>query len=425
MSRKVLMICYYYPPLLDVAVRRSVGFAVNLKKFGWTPYVLSVKNPDKSVCVLGDEQPPPDISVSYERSIFHLFQFFGQVHGFINRILNLFRVNLRKNYFREYLCIPDHFIGWIPGSFIAGIKLIRRHKLETIYVSCRPFSAGITGILLKKYTGKPLVLDFRDPFTVEKVKFNQSTKFRKYILKKIEKWMLSKADIFIVTSEETRNAYINCYPWIEEKSYTIHNGVDLPNINKDFPLANKNTKFTIIYAGLYFYTQHEWDPEFFFNALNLLKQDDTLDSTNFQFIFYGEGYKGIQEISEKFKIHDLVYSYARIPYQELIPKILSSHLQLLRTRELAIPAKLFDGIYLNVPFLATIPEGETASLIRKYSPSSYIITEQKPEPVADAIQDAMKRYENNDIFDNYIQKFENKFSREKLTKKLIKILETL
>ena len=44
MSRKALMVCYYFPPILSTGVTRSRSFAELLPTFGWTPVVLSVKN---------------------------------------------------------------------------------------------------------------------------------------------------------------------------------------------------------------------------------------------------------------------------------------------------------------------------------------------------------------------------------------------
>ena len=63
MGKNILMICYYYPPLADVGCKRSVAFATFFKKFGWSPYVLSVKNPDKAYCSLGNEKIPEGIPV--------------------------------------------------------------------------------------------------------------------------------------------------------------------------------------------------------------------------------------------------------------------------------------------------------------------------------------------------------------------------
>ncbi len=73
--------------------------------------------------------------------------------------------------------------------------------------------------------------------------------------------------------------------------------------------------------------------------------------------------------------------------------------------------------------MATIPAGEVEGIIRKYSPSSYIITDESADKVAGAIADAMAMYEKGKIKDNRIREFLEEFSREALAVKLMTIVE--
>src|SRR5581483_8499832 len=40
--RRVLMVCYYFPPVQSAGCTRSVAFATNLPAVGWEPTVLTV-----------------------------------------------------------------------------------------------------------------------------------------------------------------------------------------------------------------------------------------------------------------------------------------------------------------------------------------------------------------------------------------------
>ncbi len=51
-----------------------------------------------------------------------------------------------------------------------------------------------------------------------------------------------------------------------------------------------------------------------------------------------------------------------------------------------------------------------------------MITDQSSDKVADAILDAMDRYNKNMIQDNYVDQFMERFSRESLTIKLMNII---
>ena len=42
-AKRVLMLCYYYPPLSSAGTHRSVGFTQRLGQYGWHPIVLTVR----------------------------------------------------------------------------------------------------------------------------------------------------------------------------------------------------------------------------------------------------------------------------------------------------------------------------------------------------------------------------------------------
>ena len=88
-----------------------------------------------------------------------------------------------------------------------------------------------------------------------------------------------------------------------------------------------------------------------------------------------------------------------------------------------ISTKLYEGIALDIPLLATIPAGEVEDIINEFSRSSYVITEKSSIKVAEAIKDAMAKYEENQIQSNYVDKFLESFSRERLTLKLMNIID--
>ena len=88
-----------------------------------------------------------------------------------------------------------------------------------------------------------------------------------------------------------------------------------------------------------------------------------------------------------------------------------------------ISTKVFEGIPLNVPFLATIPKGEVENMIKEYSSSSYVITEESGHKVAEAIFDVMEKYNNRDIHDNQVNKFLDNYSRENQALKLMQIID--
>lgn len=417
------MLCYYYPPLVDVGCKRSVAFSKYFKKHGWTPYVLSVKNPDRTFCTVGDDVPPEGVHTEYSYSIINVYKFFGKLNGLLSRILKFIGIKLKRNYFYDIFCIPDIFFGWIPLTTIKGFRLIKQYNIDIIYVSCRPFSSAIIGVLLKAVSKKRLILDFRDPYALD-VKSISWVSVRLKLLKSLDKWiesnLLKNTDIFLIVTDELKELYINQFPEIKDKIFTIHNGFDVEFLPREGP-TSKYPKFTITYVGNFYFRPIE--SEIFFKGLSLLKNSRKINKDSFQFLFYGDCKNRIHKIAMKYGIEDLVVATSRTPYKDIIQVISKSHLQFIRALECALPTKIFDGIVLNIPLLATIPAGEAENIIRKYSPGSYIIKNKSSENIAEAILDAMAKYEKQEIQDNHVKEFLDHFSRENLTLRLMNIIE--
>jgi glycosyltransferase involved in cell wall biosynthesis len=419
----ILMICYYYPPLTDVGCKRSVVFSELFKKYGWNPYVISVSNPDKFYCTPGNDSPPEGISTEYSFSLFNVYKILGKINGALSRLLKLVNIKLSRNYLLDIFCIPDLFLGWIPLAVFKGLQSIRKNNIDLIYVSCSPFSSAIIGVLLKKLTGKPLVIDFRDPFALKELSLIFETPpWRVKINETIETSIIKASDLFIVNTEEVRNAYLDQYPVSRGKTYAVPNGFDDRYLVKEE--IPKYDKFTIIYAGQFYFFDKRNDihTDAFFGALARLKSNNDISEQNFQFLFFGEAKDQISNIAKSYSVEDLVICNERKPYVEVLQDIKRSHLQLLRISKPMISTKLFEGISLNIPFLATIPSGEVEGIVNKYSPASYVITEYSPEQIADAILNAQNNYLNSHIESNKVEEFLQYYSRENLALKLMDII---
>jgi len=420
----ILMICYYYPPLADVGSKRSVAFSKYFKKHGWNPYVLSVKNPDKHYCIIGKEKSPEGVNTEYSYSIINLYWIFGKMNGALSMLCNFLGYKLARNYFYEFLCCPDHFIGWIPLTLLKGARMVKKNNIDAVYVSCSPFSAAIIGLLLKRMSGKPLILDFRDPFFIDDRNYFNITNIRRHIIKWFQKLYLEYTDLLFVTSEETRQMYIKAYPCIKDKIFTIYNGFDSAVFYNNKLI--KYEKFTIIYTGEFydFGPNHNVYTDLFFRALAYLKEKRVLSSENFQFLYFGNRYQMIASIADQYGIPDLVQVQSQIPYHEMLEKVSRSHLMLLKIVKFMISTKLYDAIPLNIPFLAIIPHGEVEEIIQKYSPASYILTENNNFlDVANDICDGMKKYKTEGMPNNHIQEFLGDFLRENMTLKMMQIVD--
>jgi len=424
MPTSILMICYYYPPLIDVGCKRSVAFSKYFKKHGWIPYVLSVKNPDKTYCLIGTDRPPEGIYAKYSYSLINPYKIAGKLNGLFTKVMRLLSVKVSRNYFYDLLCIPDLFWGWIPLATFDGLKLIRQNHIDLIYASCSPFSSAIIGIILKMKTKRPLIIDFRDIYAIESGALRHSPskpRLREQIDSWLERNMLKWADLFLVTTEEMRALYADKYKEHSHKIWTVHNGVETAELPSISPSIKKYSKFTIVYSGNYYLQM--LGPHLFFESLSLLKRQKKISSYLFQFVYYGGETETLKRISKQLEIDDLMVINPYVPHKKLLKIIARCHLHLIRIMQPMISSKLFEAIALNIPLLAIIPPGEAERLIKKFSPSSYVVTDSSPEKAAEAILDAMQKYGQNQIEDNHVSEFLLRFSRENLTLKFMRLVE--
>jgi len=425
-GKRILMICYYFPPITDVGSLRSIHFAKYFRQYGWTPLVLTVANPDRSYCTVGSEGPPEGVHVERSRSVANPYKILGKINGLVARLLRPLGIDLVHNRLYDLFCIPDIFLGWIPLTVLKAIDMAQRCNVDAVYVSCTPFSSAVIGAVVKGRTKKPLIVDFRDPYALEeRAETFHIPAYRRSIDRRIERWVLRTADAFTTTTEETRDGYIRQYPEFGEKIHTVYNGFDAT----DAPggSLDKYDTFTIIYTGdFYLYTEKSaLFAGAFFDGLSRLLERGVIRPDTFRFLFYGDGFSSIELLAREHRVHSIVHASGRIPRKDVMEAIARSHFSLLRIIPPMISTKLFEVISLDTPFIATIPHGEAEEIIRTYSPASYIVTEPDGEVVAAAIRDGMERYRMGDLPRNDLKGFSNHFSRERGAQRMMEIIDSI
>ena len=425
-GKRILMICYYFPPITDVGSLRSVHFSKYFRQYGWTPLVLTVSNPDRSYCAVGSEGPPDGVHVERSRSLVNPYKILGKINGLAARLLRLLGIDLARNRLYDLFCIPDIFLGWLPLTILKAIDMAQRFDVDAVYVSCTPFSSAVIGAVVKRRTQKPLIVDFRDPYALEeRADLFDIPAYRRSIDRRIERWVLRAADAFVTTTEETRDGYVRQYPELREKMHTVYNGFDAT----DAPggSLDKYDIFTIIYTGdFYLYTEKSaLFAGAFFDGISRLLERGVIRPGTFRFLFYGDGFSTIEGLAREYRVESIVHASGRIPRKDVIEAIARSHFSLLRIIPPMISTKLFEVISLDTPFIATIPHGEAEEIIRAYSPASYIVTEPDGEAVAAAIRDGIERYRVGDLPRNDLKGFSSHFSRERGAQRMMEIMDTV
>jgi len=398
---RVLMLCYYYPPLRSSGTIRSLAFSRLLPQFGWTPVVLTVANPRPSWITV--EQTPSEhedceVHRSTELNLFGLVNF---LHGVCCRIARLFGRELQINYFAELLCIPDAEIAWLTTP--RGLALAK--SCELIYVSCSPFSASLSGCILKLLTGKPLVLDFRDAWTLNP--HIKHARLHRAIISLLERFVLARCDALIVNTNGALRLYRQRYPEYQEKITAIPNGYDKLAIA---PAQPEHKSFVIMHVGS-FYSLRQ--PDLFLEALSELKLPDA------EFVQVGPGCSAI----EKYRSHLRIRTIKSVPHDEALELMKTASVLYLKQGHeqaadnyIAVAAKTYEYRASGLPIICDAPPGDNVDIVREYAAQCYIVTEPDKEKLKQAILDAYANRNRRQL--KVTEKFAADFSRLTLSRKL-------
>ena len=239
-KKKILIIAYYFPPFGGVPVQRTLKFIRYLPEYGWNPFVLTVLNgydhfhpKDHSLL----RKIPDGVEVIRTREINIIARVVKFIRSkvpeeFTNKI-----VWLRKQLYNSLL-FPDEKNCWIPGAICKGLRLLLKQDIEVIYASGYPWSAFLVGAILSKFKGIPLILDFRDAWTL-----NPRPLWDNHFQRFWENKVLLQASKVIFATNVMREGYIDRYPWIDRRKFiTITNGYDSADFRHTEGKEKKNSK---------------------------------------------------------------------------------------------------------------------------------------------------------------------------------------
>jgi glycosyltransferase involved in cell wall biosynthesis len=416
------MIAYAYPPIMTVGRNRTLRFERHLRDFGYAPIIHTVRNPDRLRTKTSEEvtPDPPHVYRSYALNLGWLAAIVGWLG---NKVAGLFGVNLQRDPLRRLLFFPDVHIGWIPHCVIKSLAIIRRHHVSVIYVTCSPFSAVITGLILKACTGRPLVLDFRDPWS-----FNESNPpFIRRLSGVVERHAIGACDAFIANTATSAKTYRNLYPAYAGRITHIYNGITAPPWIPSEPTSC----FTLLYVGAFY------NPEY----LDLLFEtvNEVFASREIRIEFAGFDSAALDQAINRHGMHTRVVRHGFIDAPAELQRIYRRTSALLYYNGFAedgrliasvVRAKLYDYLATGVPILAIAPPGEVSDLLARYSPASVNVsgdlrTGHLRAEFARAMNAMYERWSRGELVSQPNDEYLKMFGGEELTRQLAEVFDRL
>jgi len=439
-QKKILMVSYSFPPAGGSAVQRPLKFAKLLPVYGWKPYVVTIGRKSEPLDHSLVKEVPEGISVN---GVFSLDPIsldlilqeslerknIGKIsRGFLKMILKIYSVI----YYR--IVIVDWYDGWIPFGFKKGIEIINKENTDLIYVHGQPFSSFVIGFLLKKFTGKPLVIDYDDSWTTS-VYAKNAKGVKQRIRRSLEHKILEIADRVISVKKETIRGIRENFPGISENKFDlIPNGYDpedFLNLEK-----KKRSKLVITYTGR-LSERFCYSPESFLHALGQLIGEKKILKGEIQVIFAGTvslDYQiRLRDLVRKLDLERVINFTGFVSHKECIKYLMDSDILLLIIESHkgkkfsyefsgSVPAKIFEYIYTGVPILAITPPGFEADLIEKTG-TGFVVEPNNVSAVKDLLYRLYQRHNEGMLRIEPDRGEISKYDRKTLTEKLSGVLD--
>jgi len=161
--RRVLLVCYYFPPLGMGGIGRPVNLFQELPRLGWDCHVLTVKG----VAYRGYEQ---ELAESLDQSrIFRSGSYDPQRVLFVLGVRKVKAATIEKTRAASSRFFPDSKIGWVGPAVRLGRRLMRNTRYDLILSTSPPVSSHVVARQLAAEFTIPWVADFRDYWTVEPI----------------------------------------------------------------------------------------------------------------------------------------------------------------------------------------------------------------------------------------------------------------
>lgn len=323
---------------------------------------------------------------------------------------------------QSWLDIPDKDIFWTPWALAASLRLAR--QADVIYATSPPPSILVIGGLLKRLTGRPLVLDLRDPWTISHLR-HYPTRVHRWLDATLERWTFALADSIICNTDQVADRYRQHYPELPASRITvIPNGYDEEDFVGLVPASRLPSKVRIGYFGMIYAGR---TPASLFWAARRCLDEGVISRDRIEFVFFGPSGDVVLREAEEAGISDIVAASPTVPYAEALTQMAACDVLLIisspETDALHVPGKTFEYLALHKPILALAGPGSLGDLMERYRFGVRVAFEDE-----DGLYSALKQLYGDILAgdsNRYVAPGCEEFSRRRLTGRLASVFDAV
>lgn len=309
-----------------------------------------------------------------------------------------------KDFVYNLCYFPDQAGPWILPAYRKGKALVKENNIDAIFATGSPWSSLITGYLISKATGKPLIADFRDPWINNPFLLSKGKVLDQWS-KSLEKKIIEHAAAVSLNTEPLRDEFISRYPHVPtERFFVMPNGFD----ESDFSGIDTSTqtkgsnKLTLCHAGFLYGVR---DPAVLLNAIKIANTKLSAQHKKIRFQQIGDvelAYDIRERYADMLADGSLVLETTR-PYQQCLQALNKADwlVNVQPATKSQVPSKLYDYLAINRPILNITPEdGALGQLVKKHDLGKLFGFDDE-EKLADALLDIAINPESYQDFTGY------------------------
>ena len=266
------------------------------------------------------------------------------------------------------LMIPDKYVGWYPFALWAALRQMRRSRSEVIYAVGQPWTSFFVGYTLKLLSGKPLVIDFMDPWASRSQAWDHDKpRVLSGIAARLEGFIVRRADFVVANTNELGDDFKRRYQLPPENVGVITCGFD-PADFRDLPEKPGGDVLVITHTGSCYGMR---SPVNVLRAVRTLINDGRIPRGAIRLNFIG--YVPVHQPELAAILADPVVKEAVnieswVPHATALEYLSRSDILLLLQPglQLVVPAKLYEYAAIGRPILALAElDGGVARVMRE------------------------------------------------------------
>lgn len=453
-TKTLLVIAGEFPPLKTIGRIRTVKFVDQLRAHGWNAIVVTLA--PNGLETNYDPRLAEEIADDIEVVRLPLPDIEAKIAGFAKRLLGRGKAaseptgstpppasskqqakpaapgllggahNMVRWLLKNLVYIPDDYQPWVKEATRECLRICAERKIDAIYTTLPPFSTAFAGHDLRRATGLPWIVDYRDLWYGDVLR-EWLPEWRKHLELRMEKRLLRAADVIITVSEPKTEYMKKQHPSLSARWETLTNGYDV-----DIYAGRGRTRqfgqgtIEFVYTGRLFKNRRGYA---FAEALGQLHQSDPELVKNVRVRILGGLEPKIRtrydEILSQYGIPHLYDFAGDVSYNTAMEAQINCDYLLLivdtgETSDGVIPGKLFEYVAARRPIFALCDPGATQQIIERAGLGKAI-----PAESVDLCKAMLHEWlsrpvpENVDADNDYLAQFD----RRAITKRLANLLD--